>query len=97
MYPDHMKTLINRGGMLAWGIVPTSKEIQNQTVESLIDRFEKLVDNLVTKTGLNKQQILEQSVITPSCGTGSMDVADAERVFDILGQTSKALKAKYNL
>jgi hypothetical protein len=97
MYPDHIKTLINRGGMLAWGIVPTSKEIQNQTVETLIARFEKLLDNLVAKTGLNKQQILEQSVITPSCGTGSMDVTDAERVFALLGQTSKALKAKYNL
>jgi hypothetical protein len=34
-------------------------------------------------------------MITPSCGTGSMDVADAEKVFALLGQTSKALKVKY--
>ncbi len=97
MYPDHIKALIGRGGMLAWGVVPTSKEIQKQTAETLVTQFEKVLDNLVTKTGLNKQQVLEQSLITPSCGTGSLDVADAERVFAILGQTSKALKAKYNL
>ncbi len=95
MYPDHMKTLIGRGGMLAWGVVPTSKEIQNQTVETLVAQFEKVLGNLLAKTGLDKQQVLEQSLITPSCGTGSMDVADAERVFDLLGQTSKSLKAKY--
>ena len=36
-----------------------------------------------------------QAFVTPSCGTGSMDRADAERVFDVLRETSEALKARY--
>ena len=96
LYPEHMKThLIERGNALAWGVVPTSKQIREETVESLVAQLEKGMDNLAAKTGISKQVIVEQALITPSCGTGSMDVADAERVFQLLGETSKAMRAKY--
>jgi hypothetical protein len=95
MYPDHMKTLINRGGMLAWGVVPTSVAIREQTVDTLVAQFEKVLNNLLAKTGLDKKKVLEQSFITPSCGTGSMQVEDAEKVFSLLGQLSKTLKKNF--
>jgi hypothetical protein len=96
LYPDHMKThLLERKNALAWGVVPTSAAIREQSVESLVAQFEKVSDHLASKLGIDKKTILEQAFITPSCGTGSMDVADAERVFKLLGETSKALKAKY--
>ena len=95
MYGEAVKKHLDRGGILAWGVVPTSVAIRNQTVESLIKKFEQGVDNLVAKSGISRQQILEQAMITPSCGTGSMAVEDAEKVFTLLGELSKALKAKY--
>ena len=95
MYPDHIKKLLAEGRVLAWGVVPTSTAIREQTVESLMAQYEKGVDNLVAKTGLDKQLILEQTIITPSCGTGSMEVADAEKVFDLTGKLSTALKERY--
>ena len=95
MYPEHVKTHLNRGGLLAWGVVPTSTAIREQTVESLVTQFEKVVDHLASQ-GIDKQQILEQALITPSCGTGSMEEADAEKVFKLTGEVSKALKEKYN-
>ncbi len=95
MYGESVKQHLARGGMLAWGVVPTSAAIREQTVESLVAKFEQGVDNLVAKAGLDKQQVVEQAFITPSCGTGSLPVADAERVFQLLGQTSAALQAKY--
>lgn len=95
MYGKSIKEHLQRGGMLAWGVVPTSVAIREQTVESLVTKFEQGVDNLVAKAGLDKQMVLEQALITPSCGTGSMQVADAEKVFSLLGQTSKALRTKY--
>ena len=96
LYPDHMKThLLERKNALAWGVVPTSTAIREQSVESLVAQFEKVSDHLASKLGIDKKIIVEQAFITPSCGTGSMDVADAERVFKLLGETSQALKAKY--
>lgn len=95
MYADSVKEHLARGGMLAWGVVPTSKKIQEQTVESLEAQLEKVMDNLASK-GIDKQLILEQAFITPSCGTGSMDAADAERVFQLLFELSRKMRAKYN-
>lgn len=94
MYADHVKAHLDRGGLLAWGVIPTSTAIREQTVESLVAQFEKVVDNLAAK-GINKQQIVEQALITPSCGTGSMEPADAEKVFELTGKVSAALKEKY--
>ncbi len=94
MYPAAVKTHLGRGGMLAWGVVPTSSAIREQTVDNMIDHFEKLIDNLASK-GIDKQLIIEQTIITPSCGTGSMEPEDAEKVFDITNQLSAAMRDKY--
>lgn len=94
MYPQAMKTLLQRGGAIAWGVVPTSPAIREQSPEKLVAHFEKMADNLAGK-GIDKKQIVEQAVITPSCGTGSMEVSDAEKVFQTLPLVSKALRAKY--
>lgn len=96
LYPEHMqRQIVERGNALAWGIVPTSPKIREQTVTSLVDLYEHVTDVLSKKAGIDKQVIAEQAFITPSCGTGSLEVADAERVFKLLGETSQALQAKY--
>ncbi len=95
MYPEHVKSHLEKGGTLAWGVVPTSTEIREQTVETLETQLEKVMDNLVEKTGLDKKVILEQALITPSCGTGSMEEADAEKVFELTGKLSNKMKEKY--
>lgn len=93
-YADSVKEHLARGGILAWGVVPTNKIIQTQTVESLEKQLEAVMDNLAS-TGIDKQLILEQAMITPSCGTGSLDPEDAEKVFELLGKLSKRMREKY--
>ena len=61
----------------------------------MVRLFERLTENLATKAGIDKQLIVEQAFITPSCGTGSMEAEDARKVFAILRDTSAALKDKY--
>jgi len=96
LYPEHMKRhLVENKGALAWGVVPTNAKVREQTVDTLVEHFERVTDTLSKKAGIDKQVIAEQALITPSCGTGSMQVADAERVFELLGETSAALKEKY--
>lgn len=96
MYPEEVKKHLARGGMLAWGVVPTSKAVREQTVETLEVQLEKVMDNLAA-TGIDKKTIIEQALITPSCGTGSMDVEDAEKVFLLTSELSKRMKEKYNI
>ncbi len=94
IYPDAVKKFLENGGMLAWGVVPTSIAIREQTVETLTAHLEKMIDNLVSK-GIDKQLIAEQSILTPSCGTGSMNPEDAEKVFEMVSALSKVMKIKY--
>ena len=94
MYADSVKAHLERGGMLAWGVVPTSAAIREQTVETLEAQLEKVMDHLAAQ-GIDKGLIMRQAIITPSCGTGSLEVADAERVFELLPALSKRMKEKY--
>lgn len=94
MYVDSVKTHLERGGILAWGVVPTSPEIREQTVDSLEVQLEKVMDNLASK-GISKELIIDRAIITPSCGTGSLGVDDAEKVFELLAALSARMKEKY--
>lgn len=94
MYASHMKKHLARGGLLAWGVVPTSAAIRDASPASLEAQLEKVMDKLASQ-GIDKKTITEQALITPSCGTGSMDPADAEKVFLMVAELSKRMKAKY--
>ncbi|MEI7634589.1 MAG: hypothetical protein WCK47_09970 [bacterium] len=96
LYPAHMKRHITeRGNAIAWGIVPTSTAIRNESAQALAGRLEAAMDNLSRKAGIDKDVLLRQALVTPSCGTGSMEIPDAERVFNLLGETSRLMRGKY--
>jgi hypothetical protein len=95
LYPDAFKAYLKAGKALAFGIVPTnSAKIHAQTADSLGAMFCELVEKLAKATGLAAELIYHQALITPSCGTGSLPVADAELVFRTLHETSAKLRQK---
>ncbi|MCL2186937.1 MAG: hypothetical protein FWB86_13970 [Treponema sp.] len=94
MYAGHVKQHLEKGGTLAWGVVPTSEKIRVQTVETLENQLEKVMDNLASK-GVDKTLITERAIITPSCGTGSLAAEDAEKVFSLMAELTKRMKEKY--
>jgi hypothetical protein len=94
MYPDAVKKHFEKGGMLAWGIIPTSTAIREQTVDTLEAKFEGVMDKLAAQ-GIDIQLIREQAIITPSCGTGSMEPGDADKVFEMVAALTRRMKTKY--
>lgn len=97
LYPAAVNKFIAGGGLIAWGIIPTSTAILRQTLDLLLERFTKVLDNLAQKANLDRQIILAQSLLTPSCGTGSLSEADAEMVFDLLKELSGRVKKEFLL
>ena len=95
MYPDHVRRHLEAGKLLAWGVVPTSPAVREQTVDTLVAHYEALVDHLADKAGVDRQRVREQTLLTGSCGTGAMEMADAERVFELTGGLSAALRTRY--
>ena len=93
LYPAQVKQHLERGGSLAWGVVPTSEKIFENSVSSLIAIYDRNVQRLAD-AGIDMALIHDSSLITPSCGTGSLSVEAAEKVFSLLGQTASALRER---
>jgi len=83
IYPEEIRGFIDRGGIMAWGIVPTTEAIRDVTIKALQEQLERGISSL-RRLGIPYETLSRQSMLTPSCGTGSMRVEDAERVFELL-------------
>jgi hypothetical protein len=94
LYPKQMKAFVESGGILSWGIVPTSVDIDRETTLSLVDRFLRLVDGLVAQ-GIDREKIVQNSMFTASCGTGSVPVDRAERIARETRNVSDVLKKQF--
>lgn len=97
LYPDHLKKFLNKGGILASGVVPTTKEfLDRENAESITQKWQEQTAEL-NEIGIPLTTIVQQSVITPSCGTGSLSTEDAERVLQLTNQVSSNIRKHYNL
>lgn len=90
LYPKELNTFLERGGILAWGIVPTSEDILKEDAQSLIKRFKEGVKAL-SKEGIDPS-LLQRAILTPSCGTASLSIPLAERVCRVTAEVSKRLR-----
>lgn len=94
LYPSQVARFLAEGKCLAWGIVPTGEEAWHESTGSIVDRLESYVDALAAQ-GIEKDQIYKQSFITPSCGTGSLSLELAERIFHLTREVSERLREKH--
>ncbi|MCQ2052775.1 MAG: hypothetical protein MJZ03_02405 [archaeon] len=97
MFPDELTEFYGKGGVIAWGIVPSNNNLLNtEDVNSLIQKMEKIFDKLEEK-GVNRQKAATQSLITPQCGLNNVGIDNIDKVFDMLDKVSKTLKEEYDL
>ncbi|MDR3543637.1 MAG: hypothetical protein P4L69_22175 [Desulfosporosinus sp.] len=94
VYIEELKAFIDRGGLLAWGIIPTSQKVLELTVDDLITLFEQHVAFLV-QNGMDRRSLLQQSLITPSCGVGSCSIDVAEKVYALTQEVAIKLAELY--
>lgn len=93
LYGAQVKQFIGRGGIIAWGLVPTgsAEALEAATVESLVRRWEGQCNDLVA-IGVDRAQLLSQSLISPSCGVGSLSLAQAQKVLALTKAVSAHIR-----
>ena len=89
IYSDALVSFLERGGYIAWGIVPTDENIKNANSSDLKGRFVKQINELSGKLG--SDDFIDRIILTPSCGAGSLGEEDAEKVFETLYQLKQRL------
>ncbi len=96
LYPDHIKRFMANGGILAWGIVPTMsvEDIEKETAASLFLKWKEQAGQ-IEKLGIDSLKIKAQSLITPSCGTGSLKLEHAVRVLQLTREVSDRVQRDY--
>lgn len=84
IYPSEIRAFLEKGGVLAWGIVPTTEKINSETGESIYRRFMERLDGL---SRFVPETLLRNGImLTPSCGAGSLTKEETLRVFGLLGE-----------
>ncbi len=95
LYPDHLRSFFGRGGILASGIVPTTTDyIETANGEELTRKWLDQAAQL-EKLGIAKEVIRAQTLITPSCGTGTISEEMAVKVLALTRDVSALVQERY--
>jgi methionine synthase II (cobalamin-independent) len=93
LYPDHLRRFLEQGGILATGIIPTDEEhIDIESAASLAAKWERQTDQL-GQLGFPREAIVAQTLITPSCGIGSISETHARKVLKLTHDVSAIIRA----
>jgi methionine synthase II (cobalamin-independent) len=94
-YREDVAAFFSRGGNIAWGIVPTDPDALGQLdVRTLRERLLELVAR-IEPLGFRREQVLAQSLITPSCGLGSRDIETATRALELTRDLAAGLRKDF--
>jgi len=90
-----VKSFLERGGNIAWGIVPNEEEaLVKESLPSLRDRLEEAMAPF-TKDGVKFRQIIAQGLITPSCTLASLSLEAANQALELVAELSHDLRRRY--
>lgn len=96
LYAGEVRAFLKRGGIIAWGIVPADDEkaLMSETVESLDARLHEAM-NLLVRKGISFDDLINSSLITPSCGLRTLSEEAAERAFELTAAISETMRERY--
>lgn len=98
LYEKQLRNFLTRGGILAWGIVPTGNpaSIEQENVDSLYGLWLEQLNRLCS-LGFTDKQLMSQTLIAPSCGTGSLPIDLAKKVLLLTSQLSEKIRLAHIL
>ncbi len=88
-----LNSYLERGGVVSWGIVPTQEQVWQENADSLRLKLEEGFSELAHK-GVDAARLRRQSMLTPSCGTGTLTKETAERVYHVLAELTGVMREK---
>lgn len=97
LYPAELRDFLNRGGIIAWGIIPNDEEIYKVTPQSLAEQLSQGMTTVCEKANsrgitITLDELARQSMLTPTCGMGSTTEEVAKQVLTTIPETAKRLR-----
>jgi hypothetical protein len=91
LYPKEIAAFLERGGALAFGIVPTNDFNDVIRAEDLAQKVKDGWSSLA-KRGVKENILIERTLLTSACGLGSLEPEKATAILDMLPKVVKQLK-----
>ncbi len=98
LFQEQLISFLKRGGILAWGIVPTAdpQAVVVEQIESLHAKWKEQLE-ILCSFGFTEQQIVSQTLIAPACGTGSLPLDLARKVLKMTRELSDLIREDNSL
>ena len=77
LYAESLAEFLDRGGYLAWGIVPSQSLEVRPRPEELLEMLRQGIEGLSEK-GVSREKLLTNLLLTTSCGLGTLSEEEAE-------------------
>lgn len=90
LYAENLIGFFKRGGILAWGIVPTGDFGPEINAQALMKKLQNGFNLLINK-GIEPELLKKRLILTPSCGLGTLNYDKAESIFRCLAELSSVL------
>ncbi|MFA5114887.1 MAG: hypothetical protein WC469_02325 [Candidatus Omnitrophota bacterium] len=95
LYAGDIESFLERDGILCWGIVPTGDAPLKENARALAERLKRGIEAMTAK-GVKKDLLLENLLLSPSCGLGTLAGSRVEPIFELLGGISGILRKCLN-
>jgi hypothetical protein len=96
-YSESLKRFLDRGGVIAWGIVPTNFEpFEIENINTLEARLTE-VWNVLGNKGIDREFLISRSLISPAtcCLVNPDGEKTVEKAFGVVKELSRRLQDKY--
>lgn len=93
-YVEDLGRFLNRGGVVAWGIVPAGVAAERETVDSLATHLQRIIGALI-EAGAPREALCGRGLVSPSCGLGALAPALAEQILDLTVAVAAEMRRRY--
>ncbi|MCU0561386.1 MAG: hypothetical protein MUD16_14485 [Desulfobacterales bacterium] len=95
IYREAIRRFLERGGIIAWGLIPTlsPEDLERESSASLLAQWE-VKSKQVAGLGIDRRQLAAQSLITPACGMGTLSEALALKALRLTRELSDRIRTR---
>jgi hypothetical protein len=95
LYPKEIQAFLERGGRMAWGLVPSQGFEPSLTPSYLAGRLAEGLEGF-SRHGVDLGLLVSRSLLTSSCGLGGLPEEYASAVIGLLPRTAKELRERFS-
>jgi methionine synthase II (cobalamin-independent) len=93
IYADQLGAFLKRGGWIAFGIIPTSVDIDDEDADSLEKKLRAIFKEVADAGGPAIDALAQRTIITPSCGCGTLSIEQTQKAYQLLKELQERFEA----